>query len=229
MRAIQNDPYDSGNCDISTTRLISPPQIVALRERHEEEIEEDASERIWSVVGQSIHVLLERNSPKEMIAEKRYFADVEGWKVSGAIDLLDSQTIIDYKVTSVYTLIYKSRLKEWEEQGNVNRWLYYKNGGEANKLTNVLLLRDWTMSQAKKNEKYPACQIASVDLPVWPLKEAEEFIKSRVKLHQKARTLADVSLPYCSEEERWDNKRCQSYCPVMPFCHQARRLGISKN
>ena len=47
--ALANDPYVGGG-DISITRLIAPPRIVALRKRHEAEIVEDASDRIWSLL-----------------------------------------------------------------------------------------------------------------------------------------------------------------------------------
>ena len=40
-RAVLNDPYDGSGSDISTTRLIAPPRIKVLEERHWDNIEED--------------------------------------------------------------------------------------------------------------------------------------------------------------------------------------------
>lgn len=57
-RALAKDTYIGGG-NISATRLIAPPRIVVLRKYHEDEIEEDASDRIWSLLGSSVHRMLE--------------------------------------------------------------------------------------------------------------------------------------------------------------------------
>lgn len=228
FRAIKNDPYDAGGADISTTRLISPPRLVTLADRHKDKIEEDVSERIWSLLGQAVHVILER-ADGGGIKELRQFAEVNGWKVSGAIDLIDGTTILDHKVTSVWSYIYKSRMDEWEKQGNVNRWLYHKNGGECDRLQNILILRDWVASKAD-TIGYPPVQIVTVELPVWPLKKAEEYVIKRVKLHQEARKTKDKDLEVCSTDERWWNERtgrfirCEQYCPARSVCDRAKDL-----
>ena len=38
VAAVRNDPYDAGTCDISVTKLISPPRMVALEAEHGKEI-----------------------------------------------------------------------------------------------------------------------------------------------------------------------------------------------
>jgi hypothetical protein len=222
VRAIESDPYSSGDADISTTRLIGPPRLVTLAERHKDELEEDVSERIWSLLGQAVHVVLERAGKGE-ITEKRLFAEVGGWKLSGAIDLIDGGTIFDHKVTSCWSYIYRSRMDDWAAQGNVNMWLASKNGIHADKLQNILILRDWIQSKADV-VGYPPVQIVTVDLPVWGLKETEEYIKKRIKLHQEARKADDKELPMCTAEERWYNERterfarCENFCPARSVC-----------
>lgn len=232
FKAIENDPYDSGDVDISTTRLISPPRVVALTKKYHDEIEEDISDRIWSLLGQAVHVILERAGSKD-VSEKRYYADVLGWKISGAIDLLGSDTIVDWKITSVYSVIFKSRFSDWEAQGNINRWLYFKNTGKiVKKLENVLILRDWTESKVNGNG-YPPVQIVTVKLKVWDIDEAYRYIQERVAIHQKAQaTKNDKDLEPCTDEERWLNarsgefKRCLRYCPVNKFCSQYKAMDV---
>ena len=228
VNAIMNDPYDAGDCDISTTRLINPPQLETLKKRHGNEIEEDVSERIWALVGQSVHTILERATPGDKRSEQRFFSEMEGWKISGAVDLLMLPTLIDYKVTSVWAYIYGSRNKEWTAQGNVNRWLCHQNGVEINALKNVLILRDWIKSKANGSD-YPPVQVVTVDLPLWPLKEAESFIRERILAHRAAASIPDDQLAEflpCSDEDRWHNSRtgkytrCESYCQVSAFCNQ---------
>ena len=231
-RAIENDPYDSGDCDISTTRLINPPQVVTLTLRHGDKLEEDISERIWSLMGQCIHVVLERATKGKLKAEKRYSATVNGWKISVGIDLLIKHTLVDYKMTSVWSYIYKSRMAEWTAQGNVNRWIYHQNGGKVTALQNILFLRDWSRrdyTRSKTPGRYPPVQVVTVDLPLWSMEESERYIKERVSLHQAARLVGDADLPRCSNDERWvsdegEPKRCIEYCPARRVCHQHREF-----
>jgi hypothetical protein len=219
--AIRRDSYNAGDCDISTTRLISPPRIVALGKKYADQVEEDVSERIWSLFGQVTHAILERAGSREN-SEKRYFAEMDGWKISGAVDFLDDTTIFDFKTTSVWSVIFDSRRKEWTEQGNVNRWLAHKNGRESSALQNIVLLRDWSKNKVGE-KKYPEVQVVTIDLDVWPIQQAENFIKERVHLHREAQKMPDEALPLCTPEERWSSRtgeqiRCKSYCSVKNFC-----------
>lgn len=231
VRAITNDPYNSGDCDISTTRLIDTPRVVALKKRHAEEIVEDVTERVWSLLGQAVHTILERASPPGVISEKRYFADVLGWKVSGAVDLINGDTLQDYKVTACYSYMYGSRIADYTAQANTNRFLAYENGARGiTKLENVLILRDWQSSKVG-TAKYPAVQIVTVPLELWPIEKAKAYVYERVMLHQHASTLSDDELPECTDEERWWNpggfrtkpgyRRCEKYCAASQFCSQA--------
>ena len=229
VRAIMNDSYDAGKADISTTRLISPPQLETLRYRYRDKITEDVSERIWSMLGQATHVIAERSADKTVISEKRYFANMEGWVVSGAVDLIEGNTLIDYKVTSVWTHIYKSRITEWTAQGNVNRWLAYQNGlTNIDAMENILILRDWAKRDVGKKD-YPAIQIVKQPLELWPIEKAEAYVRERVLLHQVARKATDEELAPCSDEETWLNSktlkrhRCADYCPAKAFCNQFKK------
>lgn len=230
VRAILNDPYNAGKADISTTRLINPPQLETLRYRHKDEIVEDVSERIWTLLGQAAHLVAERSAGDSVISEHRYFAQMEGWTISGAVDLIEGTKLVDYKVTSVWTHIYKSRIEEWTAQGNVNRWLAYKNGlTQIDQMENILILRDWARRDVGK-ANYPSVQVVVQPLELWPLDKAEEYIRERVLLHQKARSSADDQMPPCTDEETWLNaatgkrNRCEDYCPAKAFCSQYKNF-----
>lgn len=206
--AITNDPYDSGASDISITRLISPVRQVELIRRHADEITEDASDRIWAIMGQLGHSILERAAKDKNgkdsgnIAEKRLFAEVQGWKVSGQVDLI-SGVLTDYKFTSTYAV--KEGVKtEWVQQLNLNRWLAHKNGIAVEKLEIIAILRDWSKPEAMRNPDLPQAQVIVLPVEVWSLEAAEAFMEQRVWLHQSARAASDADLLECSSEEMWE-------------------------
>lgn len=220
VRAVENDPYSSKGSDVSTTRLIGPVQMFVLEKRHSDKLSVDVTERLPALRGQGLHAVLERACPDDSLSEKRYETKVEGWTLSGQIDLIEEETIWDYKDTTVWAW-QNGPLEEWIAQGNVNRWLVYKATGKLyDKLKNVLFLKDWKRyEQWKKN--YPELGIQIVDLPLWGINETEDYVMKKVQQFQAAITLADNQLPECSKEERWkDDLRCKQFCPVRTKCTQ---------
>jgi len=199
--AVKNDPYDRGDADISVTSLIAPPRLVTLREQHKDEIEEDCSDRIYSLLGQLVHGLLERAGSDSGVVERRLFMDVEGWKVSGATDVYypEQGLIQDYKLTTCYKFKGGGVPREHEEQLNCLAALHRHQGFPVNRLEIVGILRDWSKSDAKRDPNYPQFQVVVREAPLWSPEKALAFIRERVILHKQAR----VSLPRCSAEDRW--------------------------
>lgn len=201
VRAVENDPYTSGGSDISATALIDSPKIVALKKQHAGELVEDAADRIWSLIGQATHTILERASTDADISERRLFAEVDGWKLSGQFDLLSDARLMDFKITSVWTVIHANQdgKPEWENQLNVLDWLCRRNGLYVEKLEIVAILRDWSQHKAHE-ENYPSHQIAVIPVDRWTDEEQEAYIRKRVQMHKDALE----NLPECSAEERWE-------------------------
>lgn len=196
--AIKNDAYSRGDADMSVTGLLRPPRLAVLEERHENEITEDVSERVWSLFGQSIHTILERAN-RTAIAERRLSIEVEGWKISGGMDVYKEKGIlIDYKVTSVWKVL-KGDLDEWEKQLNCYAVLLRHHGHQVNKLQIIAILRDWSKMEAERDPTYPQAQVVNLNIPLWSPEQAYKFLRERVILHQQAR----VTLPECSPEDRW--------------------------
>lgn len=196
VNAVANDPYTRGKSDISVTQLIDSPRIRMLNKQHE--VEEDVADRIWSLLGQSVHTILER-ADSTSLKEERLFTDIGGWTLSGQYDSLCVMGGIleDYKVTSAWSVIYGS--DKWEPQLNVLRYLAVKNGYDIKELRIVAILRDWNRHKAKE-PNYPSHQVAIVPVPMWTMERTEEYIRERIKLHQEAEA---GNLPDCTREEQW--------------------------
>ena len=222
VQAVINDPYPHGKIgDISVTRLIGPPQIRILERRHQDEIEEDAADRIWSLVGQIGHGILER-AETVAITEERLFTKVEGWRVSGQFDrlvLLPDGTLQDYKFTSVWACMDGVK-PEWEAQLNLLRYLVEVNGyPPIRRLQIVAILRDWSKGKARAGGDYPRVQVTVLDVSVWSMAEAGRYITERVRLHQAAEA---GHIPPCTADERWE--RPTTYAVKKPGRKSAVRV-----
>lgn len=200
VRAVTNDPYTGGG-DISVTKLIDSPQVRILRKQYGHAVVEDVSDRIWSLLGQSVHTILERaGNETSDIQEERLFADVDGWKLSGQFDRMEvrSKTMDDYKVTSTYKVT--GDHKDWERQLNVLRWLAIQNGYEVERLRIVAILRDFSKAKGLRDPDYPKQAVVVVPIEVWPLEETYQYIRTRINLHQQAESGTMID---CTDDERW--------------------------
>ncbi len=209
VRAVVNDPYPHGRTgDISVTRLIDSPRIRLLTRRHWAEIEEDASERIWALLGQAVHAILERAETRAL-TEERLFAEIAGWQVSGQFDRLayfaDRGLLQDYKVTSAWSVL-EGPKPEWVRQLNALRYLATRNGYRVDRLEVVAILRDWSRGKALAGGDYPAQQVVTLPIPVSPMAQTETYLCERLWWHQEAERRAErgESLPECTPEERWE-------------------------
>jgi len=207
-----NDKYSKGKADISVTTLIDSPKIRLMKEKHDHEIEVDAVDMVWALFGTAVHSVLENSKQSEnIITEERLYSTISGWVLSGAVDrqeIKDDQiTIVDYKVTSVWSVIYGK--PEWENQLNCYAYLVNdKNAFNKSNVTNLkicAILRDWNRREAERKPDYPQAPIVFVDIPLWDHEKASKYIIDRMALHQEAQILADVhgDLGLCSNEEMW--------------------------
>ena len=136
--ALVNDTYKGPKNEltrISVSTLKDAPRIHYLKVRHWEEIEEDASARLWALLGTSVHAILERAEDAQSIKEERVEELVDGVIISGQMDILRESRIEDYKVTSVWSIVFNPNgRKEWELQQNIYRWLAHKRGFDVKEL-----------------------------------------------------------------------------------------------
>jgi len=244
-RAVENDPYDPSGSDISTTRLIAPPLIRHLEVKHKDEIEEDVADRIWALLGSSVHHVIERAKIENDLAEIRLFYKdddiTNGWTLSGQFDYITSKgDLIDFKTTSAWSALdaLQNGKDEWEEQLNILYFLAKHNPDKVNikinKLYIIAILRDWSKLQASKSDNYPQAQVVQIPIRLWSNEEQEHFIRERIRLHQQA----DIKEPdICSPKERWRKEDSfavmkdgrKSALRVLPTLNDAKEYLKEKN
>ena len=209
VAAITYSDYDGEKFDITASSLPVPPRIRQLQSRHSEELTEDVSDRIWALIGQVGHAILERAPADNVFREERLVSEIGGWKVGGKVDLLrtsgDTYAIDDYKLTSIWAT--KDEKPEWTFQLNVYAWLARAHGFNITQLRIVNILRDWSKLRAAREPEYPQVGVVIREVPLWPPELCERNIKAAVTLHQIATDLPDDQLPMCTAAERWQKPK----------------------
>lgn len=216
VEAVRNDGY-SNSGTLSVTTLIKPPQAYAIELAHKDELTEDASDRIWALLGQATHTVLERAASglgDDYLIEERFFATLEGMKVSGQCDVLQKseKLIADYKVTSAYSA--KSAIAEgkteWTLQLSMLAALARHSGHEVERGQIVAILKDWSRRTAEEEAKkassfgapcsYPQANVIVLDIPLMSNAETIDWMRSRINQFKAA---MEGNPPLCTDEERW--------------------------
>jgi len=209
INVIKRPTYSKGKAHISVTELMTAPQIVLLKRQHWDEIEQDASEMVWQIFGSAIHGVLEHGKSENHVIEQRIHAKVDGWDISGAIDLQENTPegiiISDYKTTGAWAVM--NEKDEWHQQLNVYAWLVdnVKND-KVIKLQIIAIIRDWSAKEAQNKEGYPQSPIVTIDIPLWTMDERLAYIKRRIKMHSDAQFNLDMGdpIPECGEKDMWE-------------------------
>jgi len=209
VNVLKRDPYTKGKAHLSVTQLINSPKVVAMTKKYDSLLEQDVSEMIWPLFGKAMHSILEDGKAENHIIEQRIHSEIEGWNISGAIDLQIVSnrgiSIRDYKTTGVWSVM--NEKAEWEYQLNCYAWLVEK----VKKIPVVdlgitAILRDWKAREAEQKAGYPEAPVKDIPVVLWSMEEREEFIRARIGLHSACDFAmeTETELPECTPEEMWE-------------------------
>jgi len=225
VRAIQNDSYTKGSADISVTELLTPPQLRSLKAKHYAELEEDVSDRIWSLLGQSVHTIIERATEglSGVVAEMTLNSEYLGWKLKGQTDniVLTEGELLDFKVTSAWKVRGESPPLEWVQQTNIYRRLAKKEKGiEISSIRVIAILRDWSKNESTRNQDYPQAQVKAFEIPVWSDAQADAFIEERIRLHQASEPAPCSDYDIWAKPDKWAVMKRGNVRAIKLFEHQ---------
>lgn len=203
--AVSKHGHDIGDSDISITQLIDSPQVFKLARKHDDELTEDVSMRIWALFGSAIHEILDKldNNPvpaKRMVMPYTYKGRT--FRISGLPDRLvlieqaDGYLLQDYKTATTWEHIYGMKPAR-QQQVNLYRWLIEQELAKpVVKMEIVSLFKDWSPGQLARNADYPRVPVQVYPVRPWTLSETGAFIDQRLQRH-----FFDPA--YCDDEERW--------------------------
>jgi hypothetical protein len=209
VNILHRPTYTKGKAHLSVTQLINSPKIVALTKVFEDEIEQDVADMVWSIFGTAVHKVLEHGKDENHRIEERLHASIDGWDISGAIDLQiiqeDGIAIRDYKTTSAWAVM--NEKAEWEQQLNIYAWLV--ETVKKTKVTDVgivAIIRDWSRRDAANKEGYPEAPIKELPIKLWSYEERQRFVQDRISKHSECEFAmeTDQPMPLCTEEEMWE-------------------------
>jgi hypothetical protein len=197
------DGYKAGKDNYSATSLLKSPRQLQLYKRNYDKIQEDVSDRVWSLLGQAAHNVLEKHGDDSSLTEERLYVNIGDKVLSGQVDHYHDGVITDYKVTSVWTIMKQSKIEDWTKQLNTYAFIFKRNRYTVNRLQIIAILRDWSETEKLRYSNYPESPIVAVPITLWEDVVQEAYITDRIELHNSAEKLPSVGLPPCTPEEMW--------------------------
>lgn len=191
----------------SVTEVLGGTCEAVLKRRHAEEATEDVSDRLWAILGTVVHKVLESaQSGPEQHQEQWLCVKVGDYELSGIFDLYDDSTgtVTDWKVTSVYTVLFGD-FEKWRKQTLAYCWMLRQKGFNAHRGQIVAMLRDHNMRKARTEKDYPPHPVFTIE---WDFTEDDfKAIESDIFAwfgevwHQEITD--DGELEPCSPEACW--------------------------
>ena len=209
LNVIARPQYSKGKANMSVTELLNSPRIVQLKRKHWDDLTEDAADMVWSIFGTAIHNILEHGKGDTHIVEERIHIELDGMRISGAIDLQEMTpagiVVSDYKTTSAWAVM--NEKQDWHNQ--LNSYAFLVEAAKnlpVTKLQIVAIVRDWSRRDAATREGYPKAPIVVIDIPLWSFEERLAYVSSRISLHGDAlfEMETDGDMPDCTAEEMWE-------------------------
>ena len=206
QRACQKE-YTYRDKRYSITSLLETDRALMLKRRYNDIIEQDVSDCIWMLMGNFTHYALETGielKENEYVEEHLEHTFDNGYTLSGIIDHVYDY-VDDYKVTSVWTVIYGSNNDKWKKQLQMGSYLHYKKHGNwINKGRIIAILKDYNRRDAIGKSDYPKMPVSVIEFDLGTPDEVEKWILNRFDEIIKLEKLSDSDLPMCSLEERFN-------------------------
>ena len=204
VKAVSTEKHNKEG-EFSATTLLKGCKEIILTDRHWDEIEVDAADRVWQIFGSAVHKILEEFDDGNFHEEKFRF-ELSKSVITGTIDSydMDNGVVYDWKTASIWKTKFKD-FSDWKRQGLTYAWLLKRNGFTVNQCRFVALLKDHSKSMAAKDPEYPIspCIVYEFDVTDEDLQAMEKEITEKIPLLEEYYKLPDDEIPPCTKEERW--------------------------
>lgn len=142
--------------------------------------------------------------------EQRGYRKIGKWTIGGKFDFVGDGRVEDFKSTSVYTAINKSKDSDYILQGSIYRWLT-PDIITRDEMAIQFIFTDWSGAKAKSDPNYPQSRIQQRVLKLKSLQETDAFIARKLRLIEQYWDAKEEDIPHCSDEELWRSEPVFKY------------------
>lgn len=140
----------------------------------------------------------------EVIREKTWTIDIDGWTISGTLDVYNKRTcfIEDHKMTTASAFMFPELKESWRKQMNCYAAILRANGYEVKGAIIHAFFKDWSRAKIASNRDYPKTIYMPVKIELADNDQVMKYMSNRVKVHQNAKSGIDIP---CTGKDRWES------------------------
>ena len=142
--------------------------------------------------------------------EQRGFKKVGKWTIGGKFDFVGDGRVEDFKSTSTYTAINKSKDNDYILQGSIYRWLN-PDIITRDEMAIQFIFTDWSAAKARADANYPQSRIQQRVLKLKSIQETEAFITRKLRMIEMYWDAKEEQIPECSDEDLWRSEPVFKY------------------
>lgn len=135
--------------------------------------------------------------------EQRLYREYMGKRLSGKFDFIAEGRLEDFKSTSVFTWIHGTKTEDYQLQGSIYRWLDQGKRITQDHMAIQFFFTDFMAGKAKSEAKYPPNQVVQQLIPLLPVDETEDFVRTKLTAIQNYKNADEADLPRCNDKELW--------------------------
>jgi len=200
------DNHDIGDADISITEVLDEPLVRHLKRKYGDTVKVDYSHRLLMLDGAMMDRLVFEYAPANAITHYRDEIEINGWKVSGELDILEPDKenpehliLSDCKRSARGLGKKERRVYDYTAQVNGYLEILRRNRPElASRVTKLRILnwcRAWNVMRKEPSIEW-------IKVPIWSSERITELLTERVKYHQEWDG-SETAPPKCDEHHRW--------------------------
>lgn len=134
--------------------------------------------------------------------ERRGTVQLGKWKLGGKFDFVAEGIVQDFKSTSAYAWTIGGKDGDYSLQGSLYR-LIHQNLITEDYIRINFLFTDWRKADARSNPNYPQSRLASKDISLMSVRDAEIWALNKLSLIEKFMDAPEDEIPECTDEELW--------------------------
>ncbi len=189
------------------TELLNGTRQIYLMRKHWDQLEDDAANRLWAILGTAVHMVLSFQPEHQSEFRETTLTEYIGAGLSmvGTFDSYDGsrRIITDYKTSSVWKAVYDDYSRD-EEQTYLYSILLQRAGFDAHSAELVYMMRDHSIRKARTERDYPPLPVKVHQIKLDPYQAIKAWNKAVARAHAVERALTvDAMPPRCTPEERW--------------------------
>ena len=148
--------------------------------------------------------------------EQRAFKKIQAipggktWVIGGKFDFVGEGRVEDFKSTSTYTAINKTKDDDYILQGSIYRWLNPEII-TRDEMAIQFIFTDWSAAKARADSSYPQSRIQQRILKLKSVTETQAFITRKLRLIEQYWDAPEETIPLCSDEELWRSEPVFKY------------------